>query len=374
MKQVISLLDKHNSDESVPGVDIIVMDTDHNSIKLLDIINKRPSLKQTSSLPLISTVMVLPEIATGGQLQSGFTSKEALQHIDDVGGAGYICPHNISSQDLLFTVVEALCRRKMVEVTFRDLKAAKIKAKKYPFIPVFSKAIGMRDEDDEDTDDDFADGFEDEESKMDNETDKTGRDSRSSLSLKELDDWTDSSSLLPSFVQNNRKRIMKKSKSLLSAQKGSAGVDATTATLSIQDRQQADKAIVKLLNTGGRLPEESVDKVKSTTGTSVTPRKTLKVSTSPPVQGESATTTASVADADPGETRTAASIGSHELDDEKTKRAQSINAAANVAATAAAAAASNSQSRGRGPAPMISMGSAPLTSASVTAEKMMMAQ
>ena len=68
VKQVISLLDKHNSDESVPGVDIIVMDTDHNSIKLLDIINKRPSLKQTSSLPLISTVMVLPEIATGGQL------------------------------------------------------------------------------------------------------------------------------------------------------------------------------------------------------------------------------------------------------------------------------------------------------------------
>ena len=174
MKQVISLLDKHNSDESVPGVDIIVMDTDHNSIKLLDIINKRPSLKQTSSLPLISTVMVLPEIATGGQLQSGFTSKEALQHIDDVGGAGRICPHNISSQDLLFTVVKALCRRKTVEVTFRDLKAAKIKAKKYPFIPVFSKAIGMRDEDDEDTDDDFADGFEDEESKMDNETDKTG--------------------------------------------------------------------------------------------------------------------------------------------------------------------------------------------------------
>ena len=104
-----------------------------------------------------------------------------------------------------------------------DLKAAKIKAKKYRCIPVFSKAIGMRDEDDEDTDDDFADGFEDEESKMDNETDKTGRDSRSSLSLKELDDWTDSSSLLPSFVQNNRKRIMKKSKSLLSAQKARQG-------------------------------------------------------------------------------------------------------------------------------------------------------
>ena len=69
---------------------------------------------------------------------------------------------------------------------------------------------------------------------------------------------------------------MKKSKSLLSAQKGSAGVDASTTTLSIQDRQQADKAIVKLLNIGGRLPEEPVDEAKSTTGTSVTPRKPLR--------------------------------------------------------------------------------------------------
>ena len=106
-------------------------------------------------------------------------------------------------------------------MSFRDLKAAKIKAKKYPFIPVFSKATGVRDEDDEDTDDDFAGGFEDDESKVGSETDMIGRDSHSGLSLKELDDWTDSSSLLPSFVQDNRRRVVQRSKTMLSPQKRS---------------------------------------------------------------------------------------------------------------------------------------------------------
>ena len=41
VKQVFSLLDKHNSDESIPGIDVVIMDVDHGSIKLLEVINKR---------------------------------------------------------------------------------------------------------------------------------------------------------------------------------------------------------------------------------------------------------------------------------------------------------------------------------------------
>ena len=80
------------------------------------------------------------------------------------------------------------------------------------------------------------------------------------------------------------------------------------------------------------------------------------------MQDEGAHASASVAGVDAGEAQTAPSLDSRELDEEKIKRTQSINAAADIAASAAAAAAANTVPRGRGPGTKISMGSAPVTS------------
>ena len=57
--------------------------------------NKLPSLDFNGGT-------VPPEIASGGQLQSGFTSKEALQHIDEVGVARDVYALIILARKTLF--------------------------------------------------------------------------------------------------------------------------------------------------------------------------------------------------------------------------------------------------------------------------------
>ena len=257
VRECIKLIEKHNCDESIPGIDLLIMDADHNSIKFLDMINKRPQTKATASLPLISTVMVLPEAATGGNLQTGLTPKDAQSQILEVGGASHICDHKTTIQEVFYRTLESLSHRKTVESAFRDLKAAKIKAAKYPFLPIFGKKISVGEEEDSDTDDDFA-GFEDEsEEGIGNFARSSNSMDGSGTSLKELDDWTDSSSMLPEFVRSSRNKVIQGIKSRHSSshlqlpskvesRDGKGGKES----MSIQDRQAADKNIVKFLNTG----------------------------------------------------------------------------------------------------------------------------
>jgi hypothetical protein len=266
IRDSVKLLEKHNSDESVPGIDMVIMDADHSSIKFLDMINKRPLTKATASLPLISTIMVLPELATGGHLQSGLTPKEAQAQILDAGGASHVITHNTPIQEIFFCALESLSHRKTVETAFRDLKAAKIKAAKYPFLPIFTKKSTnnmMDEEENSDTDDDFAAFEEKEEDEEGGGKGRGGGDSvdnsNSRVSLRELDDWTESSSMLPTFVKESRQKIIQDIKTRHTMRGASTGGDFIsnvkegTVSLSLQDRQAADKNIIKFLNTGESL-------------------------------------------------------------------------------------------------------------------------
>ena len=61
----------------------------------------------------------------------------------------------------------------------------------------------MEEEANSDTDDDFA-GFDDESGGAENNFRESHSLDGSSTSLKELDDWTDSSSMLPEFVRSSK--------------------------------------------------------------------------------------------------------------------------------------------------------------------------
>ena len=45
VRDCVKLIERHNGDESIPGIDLIIMDADHNSIKFLDMINKKSPVK-----------------------------------------------------------------------------------------------------------------------------------------------------------------------------------------------------------------------------------------------------------------------------------------------------------------------------------------
>ena len=91
------------------------MDADHNSIKFLDMINKRPQTKATASLPLINTIMILPK-----PLQVVICRRVSLKgspsQILEVG-ASHICDHKTSIQEFLLRT-RILSHRKTVDLLF----------------------------------------------------------------------------------------------------------------------------------------------------------------------------------------------------------------------------------------------------------------
>ena len=258
LRECNKLIRKHDSDESLAPIDVIVSDFDSHSVKLLEFINKRPQNKDTLQFPLISTIMILPDeedtsnrqgqaakAAGAGGGQAG--SYQAQITIDEVGGASHVYPHQVSSKDLLNKILDILARRKQVESAYKDLKGNKMKAGKYPFMPLFSSKRAGGDDNDGDhedrDDDDDADAFAT--SSASSASTKKGpigggRSVGSSVSLVEMDDWTDTSSMLPDFVGAVRTRMgVKMSADVPLHGVGIAGTRSMCATLSAADAAAA---------------------------------------------------------------------------------------------------------------------------------------
>ena len=285
VKECFKLLHKHDVDDSLPAIELIIADLDIQSLKLLDYVNMRPKNKDTAQYPIISTIILLPEdlqLDKASAVPNKKTNHE--QSIEQVGGASAVHANNVHSKDLLLNAVEILARRKHVELAFRDLKAAKVKGTKHKYLPLFSTR--NHDMKGDDISDDDLDGF-----SSASTTRKKGKGVASggnkqdigsvgtTASLEDMDDWTETSSLLPEFVTENRERIKQKQRDGKKGENAYAfapqkGVDILESVLDseivdfnqspkrerrnsqdIRDRQMADRNLVKFIQTGHTLEQ-----------------------------------------------------------------------------------------------------------------------
>jgi tetratricopeptide (TPR) repeat protein len=286
-QECFKLMRKHDLDDASSAIDVVIMDFDTNSLRLLDMINKRPKLKESAHLALICTVIILPSeepdtrVGGGGMAGIGGSPSDWQASIDAVGGATAVHPHTVASKNVMSTILDALTRKRSVELAYRDLKATKIKAAKYPFVPLFSsKSANIKGENNDD-DDETDDGKFNESSTSTRHVNLEGggQDSTggSTVSLKDMDDWTDTNSMLPEFVSTNRAVIEAAKMSLAQeATRGRAasmrsememtGVDKG-ARFGIRERAIADKNIVRFIQAGGNLKEMQLEAQIAASGT-----------------------------------------------------------------------------------------------------------
>jgi len=268
VRECFKIVRKHDADESLPSIDMILLDTDAHALKFLEAINKRPKSKETSQLPMMSTIMIIPEesssamgssaAALGKNETPGLQARIALVNasIEAHGGASAVLLHSASSKEVLQAALEVLARRKNVENAYRDLKAAKMKATKHPYLPLFSSKNQLSREDGNDDDDDDFNFNESSASTQHHQLAAASPVGGSTASIAEMDDWTDTSSMLPRFIPENRERMS--TKNLFAHTQGLSPVRGDTKTstsMDIKARQLADKNIVKFIQSGRRLQD-----------------------------------------------------------------------------------------------------------------------
>lgn len=282
---------KYNSSLEFAGVDVVILDMDLQSLKLIDYINKRCTDPSTQHLPLISIIAIVPNTSKIQKLQQqqqqqqqsqqdikkvegvsdvvllpndasavvsdNETTDEVLQlqsqqqqqqqqsedssstvmdweaSIAAVGGVSATVGSDVSTRGLLYIILDVLQRRRSVETTFQGLKVVNRTIAKYPYMPIFSKH--------EDGGDDGKSDEDDDQRSLDRGDSKAvGDEDAESLSLesvKDLDDWTDTSSMLPSFVKEKRRVLM----DMRSARRSGTTVSSGTGSKRGEDASERDE-------------------------------------------------------------------------------------------------------------------------------------
>ena len=125
-KSCFSFVEAHNSDADHQKISLILLEADAVSVKILDFLSKRAVNKDTSSFPLIASVVLVPDTA----------DDDVLRAIDGAGGANALVRLPASSAEILNTILDVLYRRRLVENMYTDLKVINQESR-YPFSPVF---------------------------------------------------------------------------------------------------------------------------------------------------------------------------------------------------------------------------------------------
>jgi len=114
VKECFKLLNKHDVDDTLPAIELIIADLDIQSLKLLDYVNNRAKNKDTAQFPIISTIMLLPEDFEGKVDKSSSnlankkqTHDQSVAAIDQAGGASAVHPNNVQvSKDVYILLIE----------------------------------------------------------------------------------------------------------------------------------------------------------------------------------------------------------------------------------------------------------------------------
>ena len=194
----------------------VILESDQTSMKILDYLNKRVADPRTSAFPLISSVVLVPPNA----------DYDVLQLIEAVGGTNAVIHLPSSSSDILQNILDVLYRRKLVETTFRDLKIID-QRERYPYLSIFAKQ-GQNNQNhilyidgdcgEESMDNKIVEGISghykyNDSNSNDNDNDNNAYAIPTDLSyivLKNNEDWTTCSSMLPRALKKLRKKERQK--------------------------------------------------------------------------------------------------------------------------------------------------------------------
>ena len=245
----------------------MILESDQISMKILDYLNKRVAAPKTSSFPLISSVVLIAQNS----------DPDVLQTIEGAGGANAVIHLPKSTSDILSSVLDVLYRRKLVETTFRDLKVID-QTERYPYLSIFAKENQLG----------SADGGDDGDESMQNSMDNKANGSMgvnvshpgntfaiptdlSYIVLKNNEDWTHCSSMLPRAIKKLRRK--ERQKHPLSGRKPQ---NTLTEKLhkEMMEREKTDNSILKKLQSPAALSAQQIksdlcDNEESTYGVSV---------------------------------------------------------------------------------------------------------
>lgn len=125
-KSCFSFIDTHNYDMDHQKISLLLLEADAVSIKILDFLHKRITNKETSSFPLIASVVLLPVNP----------DPEITNNIEAAGGASAIVQLPATSAEIFTAMLNVLYRRRVVETVYTDLKVIN-QEQRYPFLPIF---------------------------------------------------------------------------------------------------------------------------------------------------------------------------------------------------------------------------------------------
>ncbi|RYH27872.1 hypothetical protein EON65_12885 [archaeon] len=168
-----------NDNKEASQIDILVAEFDMSIPKLVDYINKRPHQRDTNMCPLIPIVIITKE---GGV-------RDAEDHLMPAGGVNKVIAMPINTQEMFASILDLLYHRRRVEDTFTNIKKHPLISAKFPYLSIFEARPPLK----------LSDAMNENESMR-----SVGIGSTMESTIEEIDDASESSSLLPEFVKNIR--------------------------------------------------------------------------------------------------------------------------------------------------------------------------
>jgi hypothetical protein len=204
VKDCIRFLEKIDPDSgSDSHVDLVIVEYDSTAVRLIDHINKSVTRSITSILANEPNPLKYSIIPTIALMNVEVNEHEATEHLKAVGGVTKVLKSPYSTSDLMNIIMEILSIRKKVDDAFRNASKNKVISSKYPHLPIF------------DNPQDFVN------TTVKKKTQQISRDEGNGMSIaggvsrtsmkryeqevKEFDEGTHCSSLLPQFVKDIRK-------------------------------------------------------------------------------------------------------------------------------------------------------------------------
>jgi hypothetical protein len=137
------------------GIDIVIADVDHTTVRVLECLNKRAKAAETRRLPCVPVILLMPDTI----------DDDMKANIKNVGGYDLILPSPISPRDLFNSLTDLLYRRTIVESAYNDLRKEQ-RNLKYPHLQIFEDekvplhhlTVDEEDEEEEDDEDEEGDG------------------------------------------------------------------------------------------------------------------------------------------------------------------------------------------------------------------------
>jgi hypothetical protein len=151
VKDALRIITKTSMSSELHGIDIVIADVDHTTVRVLECLNKRSKAAETRRLPCVPVILLMPETI----------DDDMKANIQQVGGYDVILPSPISPRDLFNSLTDLLYRRTIVESAYNDLRKEQ-RNLKYPHLQIFEdEKIPLHhltvDEEDEEEEDDVDD-------------------------------------------------------------------------------------------------------------------------------------------------------------------------------------------------------------------------